>query len=274
MLSHNSIRLGLSVRNCRYFSSFPPLLAPKNKKDVEAKKALEKRQARREAAKKLAAKKPAETNPLFMTVSQALRFLRAAEVGRSNNESSITIQTPILKERGVATLQGSVRLPKPLKETKILCITNDELKIKQSLENGATLASNDSIIEKIIDGSLNVSQFDKILATPDIEQNLRKVSKILGPKGLMPSVKRGTISEDLNNVIISTLGTQPFRERNNYISLTVGKCNFSDSEVLNNILATSNAIKESISLTKSKKPIVIGQTVLSSTHGPGIVINF
>lgn len=148
-----------------------------------------------------------------MNVSQALRFLRAAEVGRSNNESSITIQTPILKERGVATLQGSVRLPKPLKETKILCITNDELKIKQSLENGASLASNDSIIEKIIDGSLNVSQFDKILATPDIEQNLRKVSKILGPKGLMPSVKRGTINEDLNNVIISTLGTQPFREK-------------------------------------------------------------
>lgn len=259
---------------CRSFSSVQPLLAPKNKKDIEAKKALEKRQERRDALKKLQAKKPASTSPLFMSIKDALKYLRATEVGRAVNEASITIQTPILKDRGVAPLQGAVRLPKPLKETRILCLTNDETKAAEALKNGAAKAGDAKLIDEIANGTLNVEQFDKVLATPEIEPLLRKVSKILGPKGLMPNVKRGTISEDLNNLILSTLGTQPFRERNNYVSLTIGKCSFTDSEILNNIWATSNAFKESIKTTKSKKPILMGQTILSSTHGPGIVINF
>ncbi|TID18182.1 hypothetical protein CANINC_003923 [Pichia inconspicua] len=270
------INLGSSARQTalRSFSSLSPLLAPKNKKDVEAKRSAEKKQERREALKKLQAKKPANTNPLFMPVADALRYLRASEVGRPVNEASISIQVPILKDRGVAAISGAVRLPKPLKETKILCLSNDESKVAQALENGAAQAGDVKLIDDIAEGKLNVEQFDKVLATPEIEPLLRKVSRILGPKGLMPSVKKGTIAEDLTNLIQSTLGTQPFRERNNYVSLTVGKCNFSDAEVLNNLLATSNAVKESIKNTKSKKPILVGQTVLSSTHGPGIVINF
>lgn len=270
-------RISATVTNnpsVRLFSTFQPLLAPKNKKEIEAKKALEKRQERRDALKKLKAKKPANTSPLFMPIKDALKYLRATEVGRPINEASITIQTPILKDRGVAPLQGAVRLPKPLKETKILCLSNDEVKVEEALKNGAYMAGTSKLIDDIANGDLNADQFDKVLATPEIEPLLRKVSKILGPKGLMPNIKRGTISNDLNNLILSTLGTQPFRERNNYVSLTIGKCNFTDSEILNNILATSNAFKESIQNTKSKKPILMGQTILSSTHGPGIVINF
>jgi ribosomal protein L1 len=275
MLSLSRVPATFSVKqSVKSFSTFTPVLAPKNKKDIEAKKALEKKQERRDALKKLQAKKPANTSPLFMTIPEALKYLRASEVGRTINEASITVQTPILKDRGVAPIQGAVRLPKPLKETKILCITNDEIKIQQALENGAAQAADSKIIEEIANGNLNVEQFDKVLATPEIEPLLRKVSKILGPKGLMPNIKRGTVAEDLNNLILSTLGTQPFRERNNYVSLTVGKCNFTDLEILNNILATSTALKESIKTTKSKKPILMGQSVLSSTHGPGIVVNF
>lgn len=276
LASVSHIQAGSAVRQnvVRSFSSFTPLLAPKNKKDVEAKRLAEKKQERREAMKKLKAKKPVDTNPLFLPVVDALRYLRASEVGRPINEASISIQVPILKDRGVATINGAVRLPKPLKETKILCLSNDETKVKQALENGAAFAGDAKLIDEIAEGKLSVDQFDKILATPEIEPLLRKVNRILGPKGLMPNIKKGTIAEDLNNLILSTLGTQPFRERNSYVSLTIAKCNFSDSEVLNNLLATSNAVKESIKNTKSKKPILMGQTVLSSTHGPGIVVNF
>lgn len=265
----------ISTRSCvRSFSSFSPALAPKNKKDVEAKRLAEKKQERKEAMRKLNAKKPANTSPIFMPVADALRYLRASEVGRSVNEASISIQIPIIKDRGVAPINGAVRLPKPLKETKILCLSNDEAKVQEALSNGAAHAGDAKLIDDIAEGKLNVEQFDKVLATPEIEPLLRKVSKILGPKGLMPNIKKGTIAEDLNNLILSTLGTQPFRERNNYVSLTIAKCNFSNGEVLNNLLATSNAMKESIKNTKSKKPILMGQTVLSSTHGPGIVVNF
>lgn len=274
-LIHRNINNNIKLLNqSRNFNISSYLLAPKNKKDIEAKKLLDKRQARRETQKKNLAKKSPTVSPIFMKISDALKYLRASEIGRSINESSISIQTPILKDRGVATLQGSVRLPKPLKETKILCLTNDETKFDEFLKNGAFKVGNSKLIDEILNGSLQIEQFDKILATPEIEPLLRKISKILGPKGLMPSSKRGTISNDLNNLIVSTLGTQPFRERNNYVSLTIGKCNFTDNEILNNILATSNSIKECVKNTKSKKPIVLGHTVLSSTHGPGIIINF
>ncbi|GME82629.1 unnamed protein product [Ambrosiozyma monospora] len=86
----------------------------------------------------------------------------------------------------------------------------------------------------------------------------------------MPSAKRGTVSDDVAKLIGDTLGTQPFRERNGRVALTVARCDFNDEEVVKNIISTSKAIKESISNTKSKKPIIVGQTVLTTTHGPGL----
>ncbi|GME72462.1 unnamed protein product [[Candida] boidinii] len=90
----------------------------------------------------------------------------------------------------------------------------------------------------------------------------------------MPSAKRGTVSNDISELISGTLGTQPFREKNGFVALTVARCDFSDEEVIKNIIATSKAVKDSVSSIKTKKPIILGQTILTTTHGPGIVINF
>ncbi|VEU23219.1 DEKNAAC104352 [Brettanomyces naardenensis] len=260
----------------RLFTTSSRTLAPavKSKKELDAKKAKDKRLERREAKKRLDSKKPAKSSPLFMDISNALRYLRAAEVGRPVKEASISIQTAIISERGTAPLQGAVRFPKPLKETRILCLSLDPEKKQEALDAGATAADDTSFIDAVSEGGAVDLNYDKIIATPDIEPMLRKIARVLGPRGLMPSAKKGTVTNEVGNLISGALGTQPFRERNSNVSLTVGRCDFMDEDVIKNVLATSKAVRDAISGIKSKKPILIGRTVLSSTHGPGIVINF
>lgn len=264
-VSNTSQRMG--------FASSIVRTAPKNKKEIEAKKNADRRVERRVAQLKLDAKKPATSDLKFMSIPEALRYLRSAEVGRNSEESSITIQTRVFSERGVAPLQGAVRLPKALKETRILCITNEEIARDAALAAGATEVVDASAIDAIVAGKFPLN-FDRVLATPDVELALRKAARVLGPKGLMPTTKKGTITTDMANVVASALGTQPFKEKNDRVALTIGRCDFSDAEIVKNIVATSQAIKDSVKTTKSKKPILLGHTHLSSTHGPALVINF
>lgn len=250
------------------------LPAVKSKRELDAKKAKEKKLERRIAQKRLNAKKPASQSPLFMEVPVAMRYLRAAEVGRTPNESSVSIQVEVLGERGTAPLQGAVRFAKPLKETRILCLSLTPEKREEALKAGAVAANDVSFINDISSGKAVDLNYDKIIATPDIEPMLRKVGRVLGPKGLMPAAKRGTVTENVGEMISNTLGTQPFRERNGRVALTVARCDFRDEDVMRNIISASKAIRQAIASAKAKKPIILGNTVLSSTHGPGIVIAF
>lgn len=259
----------------RSFWTASRLLAPNVKaaKGEESKKLREKKIALQMSKAKAEARKPADQDPLFMEVGQALRFLRAAEVGRDTQEASISIHTKIVSERGVTPLQGAIRLPKPLKETRVLCLSTNPQRRQEALDAGATDAKDVAFIDEIASGKADLN-YDKIVATPDMEPFLRKVARILGPKGLMPTARRDTVVEDVGSLIQGLVGTQPFRERNGAVALAIARCNFEDADVVRNVIATSEAVREAISKIKTKKPILIGQTVLSSTHGPGIVINF
>ncbi|GME88954.1 unnamed protein product [[Candida] boidinii] len=262
------------ITSKRSFSSTPvSQFPPKSKKEIDAQKAKDKKIQRKEQQRKLKAKRPANASPLFMEIPNALKYLRAAEIGRPINEAVLSVQTTVLSERGVAPLQGAVRFPRALKETKICVLSLDEVKRQEALDAGATEVGGAEFIDKILNGEANLD-FDKIIATTDIEAQLRRVARVLGPKGLMPSAKRGTVSNDISELISGTLGTQPFREKNGFVALTVARCDFSDEEVIKNIIATSKAVKDSVSSIKTKKPIILGQTILTTTHGPGIVINF
>ncbi|GME83755.1 unnamed protein product [Ambrosiozyma monospora] len=181
----------LPLQRSTPFSTTSLAQAPKkgSKKAADAKKQLEKKQQRREARRKINAKKPAHMSPLFMEIPQALRYLRAAEAGRPTNEAVLSVETAIFSERGVAPLQGAVRFPRALKETRICVLSLDPVQRQAALDAGASVVGDSKFIEDIANGAVDLN-FDKIIATTDIEPQLRKVARILGPKGLMPSAKR------------------------------------------------------------------------------------
>ncbi|CAI4058169.1 hypothetical protein SKDZ_04G3350 [Saccharomyces kudriavzevii ZP591] len=239
------------------------------------KEQAKKRELKRLAQRRAEAKRPAATNPLYMPVTVALRYLRAAEVGRPQSQQTINLTTLVVGERGTAPLSGSVAFPKPLRYIKVAVFTNDENKLKELREKYPNhLIGGADLVSRIKNGEIPVD-FDKAYATADIVPALQsQVARILGPRGVLPSVKKGTVSDDITSLLQESLGSMPFRQRGNSISLGIGKCYFTDREVLQNIIAARAAFKAAVSDQKSKKPNILSKTTLSSTHGPGIVIDF
>lgn len=240
-----------------------------------SKDQLKKREIRRLAQRKAAAKKSPSDHPLYMSIPMALRFLRAAEVGQPQTQQTITLTTAVVAERGVPALAGSVSFPRPLKEVKIAVFSGSEEQLKIARERfNCHLVGGIEIIEKIKAGEIDVD-FDKAFATPDIAPALTsQLARILGPRGVLPTVKKGTVAADITHLVQDSLGSMPFRQRGNSIGIAVGKSSFTDRQILENAIATHDAVKEALANQVSKKTSLLGKTTLSSTHGPGIVIDF
>lgn len=238
-----------------------------------SKEQLKRRELRKMIQRTLAAKRPANEHPLYMPLQQALRFLRSAEVGQPQSQQTISLTTMIVNEKGSALLNGNISFPKPLKEVKIAVFTNDNSQIKLTRDK-CHLVGGSELIEKIKNGEVPID-FEKAFATPDLVQQLSaQLGRILGPRGLLPNIKKGTVSDNVVDLIEHNLTSIPFRQRGNCISMAVGKCTFTDREILENIISVQKAFKEAILNQKAKKPSLLGQTTLTTTHGPGIVIDF
>ncbi|CAR25184.1 mitochondrial 54S ribosomal protein uL1m [Lachancea thermotolerans CBS 6340] len=240
-----------------------------------SKDQLKKREVRRFAQKKAAARRPASEHPLYMPVDKALRFLRAAEVGQPQSQQTLSVTTIVISERGAPLLSGNVSFPNALKELKIAVFTNDEQQAQIAREKfNCHVVGGSELVEKIKQGQVPLD-FDKSFATPEIATLLAsQLGRILGPRGLLPAAKKGTVSENLESLIKDSMGTLPFRQRGNNISIAVGRCSFTDKQLLENIVAAQKSVKEALANQKAKKPSLLGQTTLTSTRGPGIVIDF
>ncbi|EDO15036.1 hypothetical protein Kpol_392p3 [Vanderwaltozyma polyspora DSM 70294] len=236
---------------------------------------LKRRELRRHSKRKADARKPASSYPLYMPISQALRYLRAAEVGQPISQQIITITTDVVSERGNLNLNGNISYNTPIKDVKIAVFSNDPEKLaKIKEEHNCHLIGGTDLVEKIKSGKQPVD-FDKAFATPDISPMLTsQLARVLGPRGVLPTIKKGTVSEDVSSLIKGSIGLMPFRQTGNSISVSVGRCNFSDKQILENIIAVRSAYNTTLSSQKSKKPSLLGKTTITSTHGPGITIDF
>mgnify|MGYP003364995804 CR=1 FL=1 len=240
-----------------------------------SKEQLKKRELRKFLKSKAAARKPASEHPLYKTIPEALRYLRAAEVGQPNSQQTISLTTIVVGEKGVPPLFGNVSFPTPLRQSKVAVFSSDEELLKKLNDQFHLHVSGGAdLIAKIKAGEVKVD-FDKAFSTPDLASALNsQVGRILGPRGVLPSVKKGTVGADLESLIQENLGSMPFRERNKCISVGVGKTTFSDEEVISNIIAARAAFKGSVTTQKAKKQSMLSKTTISSSHGPGMVIDF
>lgn len=239
---------------------------------AQTKEANKKAEVKKMARKRASARVNPEKLPFYQPIETALRYIRAAEVGRSPSEAVISVTTNIVSYRGTPKISGSVIFPKPLKDTKICIFTTDEEQAQAARAAGASLVGGVELIEQIKKGEIELS-FDRAFATPEISSQLNQVARILGPKGLMPNAKKGTVSEDVVSLITDVAGSIPFRQKTESVSIAVARADFTDNEIIQNILSAQKAVSDAISKQKVKKPSIIGQTVIASTHGPGMVIN-
>lgn len=221
------------------------------------------------------AKQPAIHHPLYTDIPTALKYLRAAEVGQPAKKTTISISFTVIPEKGSIPLRGSVFFPKQIKDTKLLVLTHNQLiidKYNNELKNENIEIGGESLIKQISEGIFKIDKFNQCFASPEIIKDLKPIAKILGLKGLMPTPKRNTVSENLSKLIEENFGAVDFKQKGMQLSIAIGRCDFSDLEILNNLKAASNAIYNA-EPSGTKKPNLIGQCHISSTLGPSLVID-
>lgn len=231
-----------------------------------------KQRLKAEQANKKKSKEDPKTHPLYLDVPVAMRYLRAAEVGQPTQKTTVLLQLFLIPLRGSKPIEGSVRFPKPLKNNLVMVFSTDEAVLAEARELGVTEAGGADLIQGIADGSVKLSEITHAFATPEIVKDLKSIAKAIGPKGLMPAARKGTVSEDVASLIRESVGALPFKQKGNNLSLPIGRCDFSDKEILENLKAASDSI-HAAQPADTKKPNLILKAVLLSTIGPSFVVN-
>ncbi len=168
------------------------------------------------------------------------------------------------------TVKGTVLLPHGSgKKIKAIVFTSNDEQAKIALEAGALMAGLDNIIAKIEGGFL---AFDCCIATPDVMQKISKVAKKLGPRGLMPSPKNGTVTTDIKKAVSEALkGKVDFKnDKAGTVHCLIGKINFENNNLIENLKAVLKAIKDA--KPEGAKGKYIKEFYLNSTMGPSVQV--
>ena len=183
----------------------------------------------------------------------------------------VAIKLGIDPKQSNQSVKGSVVLPSGSgKQVKIIVFTADENVKKLAIDLGASLAGLEDLVAKIEDGFLD---FDCCIATPDVMQKISKVAKKLGPRGLMPSPKNGTVTTDVEKAIKDSLkGKVNFKnDKTGIIHCSVGKVSFKIEDLISNINSVVKMIKDI--KPEGVKGKYIRDFYINSTMGSAIKID-
>ena len=204
------------------------------------------------------------------SVFDALKTAIDASFAKFDETIDIAVRLGVDPRHADQMIRGSVVLPNGLgKKVAVLVFAKGE-KETEAQEAGADFVGNDELIEKIKGGWLG---FDKAVATPDIMGSVGKIGKLLGPRGLMPNAKTGTVTFDVARAIQELkAGKIEFRvEKTGIIHAPMGKVSFGVDKIFQNVTAFLETIIR-LKPASSKGTYLKGITV-STTMGPGIKID-
>jgi len=204
------------------------------------------------------------------TLQEAVSLLKEASKVKFVESLDCAMRLGVDPRQADQMLRGTVSLPHGTGKTVSVLVISKGAKTQEALEAGADYAGFDEYLEKIRGGWTGV---DVIISTPDSMSELGKLGKILGPKGLMPNPKSGTVTQDVAQAVKEIkAGKIEFRvDKTGIVHTSVGKLNFENDKLIDNAKAFINTI------IKMKPASAKGQYVkslfLSSTMGPGIKIS-
>ncbi len=203
-------------------------------------------------------------------LSEAVRVALESSFAKFDETVDVAVRLGVDPRHADQMVRGTVVLPNGLgKIVKILVFAKGE-KEKEALEAGADFAGSDELVDKIKEGWTG---FDKAVATPDMMGTVGKIGKILGPRGLMPNVKTGTVTFDVAKAVNELkAGKIDFRvEKAGIVHVPVGKVSFGVDKLVQNITAFLETIVR-IKPSTSKGTYVKGIAV-STTMGPGVKVD-
>tara|TARA_Y100001970_G_C14136755_1_gene804709 strand:+ start:335 stop:1024 length:690 start_codon:yes stop_codon:yes gene_type:complete len=177
----------------------------------------------------------------------------------------LSLQINNKQKKGEVNIRTVVNMPSGTGKNIKVAVLCDESKKEQAKKAGADLVGSDDLIEKIKAGELN---FEKLICTPKMMIGLSKLGKILGPKGLMPNPKLGTVTDNIEDAIKSAKAGQVEikNDKDGNIGLSIGKKSFNDDKILSNFKAIIETLEKEKS-NNSFKGEMIKSIYITSTMG-------
>ena len=203
-------------------------------------------------------------------LSDAVEIVKKVSSVKFDETIDLAINLNVDPRHAEENIRISTSLPNGTGKKVVLLVLAQGPKVQEALDAGADYCGNKDYLDKIKAGWVDV---DKIIATPDMMAELGKLGKILGPKGLMPNPKSGTVTMDVAKAVSDQkAGMVELRvEKTGIVHTVCGKVSFDSSALVENISVIYN------SLLKSRPPSVKGQYFMkmsmSSTMGPSVKIN-
>ena len=204
-------------------------------------------------------------------VDEAISLVKETSVTKFDSTVEVAIKLNIDAKKSDQNLRGSFVLPNGTgKKKKVLVIAKGEAATK-AREAGADYVGDKDMIDKI--SKENWFDFDVIVATPDMMPELGKIGKVLGPKGLMPNPKTGTVTTDVVKAIedINKGMVQYKNDANGNIHTIIGKVSFDNAKLAENLKYVVTTVAKA--KPASVKGVFINSITVTSTMGPGIKLD-
>jgi large subunit ribosomal protein L1 len=204
------------------------------------------------------------------TLEEALHILPETSYVRFDESIDVAIRLGVDPKKPDQMVRGTVALPHGTgKEVRVLVFAQGE-KEKEAREAGTDYVGGEDLVEKISQGWL---EFDKAIATPDMMKVVSKVGKILGPRGLMPNPKVGTVTFEVGKAVQDVKsGRVEFKvDKAGNLHVSVGKASFGQEKLKENILTLVDSIIKA--KPASSKGTYVKRIAVSATMGPGIKID-
>ena len=224
--------------------------------------------SRKPGKKVEAARKQVEARPYRLL--EAAETLKKAHFAKFDESVELAVNLGVDPKHSDQVVRGTVVLPHGLgKSKRVLVIAGGE-KVREAEEAGADFVGGDDMVQKIQEGWVD---FDAVIATPDMMKSAGRLGKVLGPRGLMPNPKTGTVTFDVARAVKEVKsGKVEFRvEKAGIVHCSIGKLSFDAQKIAENAAAVLAAIQKAKPAAAKGK--YMQKATLSSTMGPGVLID-
>ena len=195
-------------------------------------------------------KLPEKTNELPVeTIDKLLPIVKSNCTTKFDESIDLSFQINNKQKKNEINIRTVINLPGGTGKKIKLAVVCEDAKIQEAKDAGADVVGGDDLVEKIKDGNLN---FEKLICTPSMMIKLSKLGKVLGPKGLMPNPKLGTVTNDIKKAVTDGKSGQVEirNDKDGNIGLSIGKKSFKDEQLLKNYNAIIDTLeKEKTNIT-------------------------
>lgn len=209
-------------------------------------------------------------NQPYLNIEQAVNVIKETATAKFNETVEFHVNLNIDPKYADQQLRTAMTLPNGSGKTTIIAVLTNENNFEEAKNAGADIVGNEDLIDLIGQGNIN---FDLLIATPEIMPKLAKLGRILGPKGLMPSPKSGTVTTTLSNTLSEfKKGKFEYKaDKTGIVHVSFGKANFTPIQLIENLTAIYKSIEQN--RPSGVKGKYFKSLYICTTMGPSIQLD-